>query len=72
MNEPLLFIRRVRRSLVPVVNPAPVPAICPHCGRSLTDPASVTLDPTSPAAPAAAEPEKNLKSKKSRDDAAKN
>jgi hypothetical protein len=43
MNEPLLFIRRVRRSLVPVANPAPVPAICPHCGKSLAEPVVINI-----------------------------
>jgi len=63
MNEPLPFIRRVRRSLVPVANPAPVPAICPHCGKSSAEPASVTsvtLDPTLTVTPSVTTPEKSV------------
>ena len=54
MNGLHPIIRRPRRSLQPDALPAVT--ICPHCGRSSAEPASVTLDPIVPAAPVGAKP----------------
>jgi hypothetical protein len=48
MDQLLPIIQRKRRPLQTAILPDKTPTVanCPHCGRSLTEPASVTLDPT--------------------------
>jgi hypothetical protein len=81
MHELLPIIQRKRRPLQTAILPESVPdgppavTVCPHCGRSLTEPASVTsvtLDSNLPATTPVAKPLAVSTPKQSHDDAPEN
>ena len=77
MDQLLPIIQRKRRPLQTAILPEKPPtfANCPHCGRSLAEPASVTsvtLDSNLPATPPVAKPLAVSTPNKSHDDAPEN
>ena len=74
MNLLLPIIQRKRRPLQTAIQPEKPPTFvnCPHCGRSLTEPASVTMDPNLPATTPVAKPLAVLTPNQAHDDAPEN
>ncbi|MEI6198016.1 MAG: hypothetical protein WCS42_27185 [Verrucomicrobiota bacterium] len=74
MQELLPIIQRKRRPLQTAILPEKPPTFvnCPHCGRSLAEPASVTLDSNLPVATPVAKPLAVSTPNQSHDDAPEN
>ena len=74
MNLLLPIIQRKRRPLQTAIQPEKPPTFvnCPHCGRSLTEPASVTLDPNLQATTPVAKPLADSTPNQAHDDAPEN
>ena len=78
MDQLLPIIQRKRRPLQTAILPESVPdgppavTVCPHCGRSLAEPASVTLDSNLSATTPVAKPLAVSTPNQSHDDAPEN
>jgi len=74
MDQLLPIIQRKRRPLQTAFLPVKPPMFvnCPHCGRSLSEPASMTLDSNLPATTPVAKPLTVLTPNQAHDDAPEN